>query len=342
MKRDLVNRLRSPVDGGPLRLEDASGGDEISDGDLVDGAGSRFPIVGGVPQFAADLSEDPTFGYKWRLIGDSYGHEGPSRRIRRQWYLDRFGFPDDDELHAFLRDRETVLDGGCGSGVDTAFFAESGATVIAVDLNRDAAAAVYRRLGGLPNVHVLQGDIQHLPFAPETFGYISSDQVLHHTPDTRQSFLTLARLLRPDGSIAIYVYRRKGPIREFVDDYLRDRTTAMSAEECFRFSEQVTELGRSLSALDASIHVPAIPLLEVEDGEDDVQRFIYWNVIKCFWNDEYDFAMNAVVNFDWYHPRYAFRHTADEVQGWFAEAGVSVERLDTSLSGISIVGRRST
>jgi SAM-dependent methyltransferase len=189
-------------------------------------------------------------------------------------------------------------------------------------------------------VHVIQGDVQRLPFAAETFDYVSSDQVLHHTPDTFTSFAAIRRLARPGAPVAIYVYRQKGPIREFADDFIRERTTRMSAEDCYAFCRSVTELGRALTNVRAEVDVPEpIPMLAIEAGPQDVQRFVYWNVMKCFWNDDYDFETNVIVNFDWYHPHFAYRHTLDEVKGWFDELGLELERIDESLSGISAVGR---
>lgn len=342
MKESLVSLLRSPGDGSELQLVDAErDGDEIVGGRLVDGAGGEYPIEDGLPLFAADSADDPTFSFKWSIIGDTYGHEQATRASRRAWYLERFGYASEDALGEAVRDR-VVLDAGCGSGVDTSMFADCGATVVGVDLSREAAYATYRQAGSRPNVHVIQGDVQRLPFAPGTFDYVSSDQVLHHTPDTFTSFAAIRRLLKPSGEIAIYVYRVKGPIREFVDDYVRERTTKMSAEECYAFCRSVTELGRALSGLHADVDVPEpIPLLQIEAGAQDVQRFVYWNVMKCFWNDDYDFETNVVINFDWYHPHYAYRHTADEVTGWFEQLELELVLLDVSLSGISAIGRGS-
>ena len=343
MKEELLSWLRSPADGSKYRLEgEVRNDDEIVSGVLSDDAGSHIEIVDGVPCFAPELADDPTFGFKWRRIGDSYGHAEPSRSTRRRWYLDRFGFPDEGILHSFLAAGGTVLDAGCGSGVDTSLFSESGATVIAVDLSRDAASATYRRVGQRANVHVLQADVRHLPFAPASFGYVSSDQVLHHTPDTGAAFAAVGALVAPGGSLAVYVYNRKAPLREFADDFIRERTTAMGNEECWEFSRQITTLGRELSRTGARITLPgAIELLGFAAGEHDVQRFVYWNVLKCFWNEEYDFDLNVAVNFDWYHPRWAHRHTPDEVTGWYERAGVAVERLHELESGIAALGFRA-
>ena len=69
-----------------------------------------------------------------------------------------------------------------------------------------------------------------LPFAPGTFDFVSSDQVIHHTPDARRAFADLAALLAPGGVFAVYVYRVKAPLRELADDWIRERATVMEPE----------------------------------------------------------------------------------------------------------------
>lgn len=342
MKSRLLEHLRSPDDGSPLELDaEECSGDEIITGSLRDAAGTRFPIREGVPLFAEELSDDETFGFKWTKIGASYGHEEPSRRRRQEWYLERFGYATRDALLDQLHGRDWILDAGTGSGVDAAVFAESGRTVVAADLSRHAALATYRSLGHLDNVNVIQADIHRLPFAEGHFDYISSDQVLHHTPDTETAFKSVARYLAPGGRILIYVYNRKGPIREFSDDFIRAALVGKPPEEAYEVCRQLTLLGKALSDLHVDVELPeAIPLLEIPAGTHDVQRLFYWNVLKCFWNDEYDFELNVMINFDWYHPKWAFRHTREEVEGWFDDLDLEIERAATVPSGISVVGSR--
>jgi SAM-dependent methyltransferase len=188
----------------------------------------------------------------------------------------------------------------------------------------------------------VQGDILDLPFRPESFDFVSSDQVIHHTPDPSRAFAELAGLLRPGGHIAVYVYRVKAMLRELADTELRKLTTRMSVEECMEFSEQITELGRELSRTGATVKLErGVPLLGIEPGEHDVQRLVYWTFLKAFWSDDFSERLNTLVNFDWYHPPYASRHTEDEVRGWCADAGLEVEHRDLSESGISVLARRS-
>lgn len=341
MKTAVIELLRSPIDRSSLILETASRTNgEVVSGELIDGSGNSFPIVNGVPLFAREAGKDETFSFKWKLIGDSYGHEEKTRFTRQNWYLERFGFNSRSQLINFLREKKMILDAGTGSGVDAAMFSESGAIVIANDLSQDAAAATYCHLGHLPNVHVLQADLNHLPFAPAVFDYISCDQVLHHTPNTQQSFSALVKHLRKGGHLALYVYKRKSPIREFTDDFLRSFTTQMTPEDCYEFCKTLTYLGKALSELKAEVVIPNdIPLLGIKAGRQDVQRFFYWNVMKCFWNGDYDFTTNVIINFDWYHPKYAWRHTPDEVKSWFENHGLEIERLNVVESGIAVLGR---
>ena len=86
-----------------------------------------------------------------------------------------------------------------------------------VDLSRAVEAA--RDLAGeLPAVRVAQADLFRTPFASGSFDLIYSLGVLDHTPNPRRAFLELARLLRPGGKIAVWVYHRERPALERIMD----------------------------------------------------------------------------------------------------------------------------
>lgn len=79
-------------------------------------------------------------------------------------------------------------------------------------------------------------------------------------------------------------------------------------------SEQLSELGKRLQALKVEFESPAIPLLGIKGGKYDIQRFIYWNFLKCFYNEELGWDTSVVTNFDWYSPSNAKRYTQEEFQ----------------------------
>ena len=348
MKLSLVSFLRCPVTGEALRLVDPPPGgaeDEILSGRLASDSGREYEIVEGVPvlldpsQWVPEQSETrASFSEKWKRA-PNYREDTKPHYVR--WYLERYGHGDLDGLQRFLEDKRFILDAGTGQGRDAELYAtNSRATVFGVDISEGIHVA-YEGLRHISNLHLVQADLTRLPFPPAFFDFIACDQVIHHTPDTRAAFRALLRHLSR-GHIAIYVYKVKGPIREFCDDFIRSQTVKMSPEECLEFCEAMTRLGKALSELHVDIEIPAdIPLLGIRAGKYDLQRWIYWNVFKCYWNDSMDWTSNLITNFDWYHPLHAHRHAPEEVRSWFEEEGLVVERFSVVESGTSVIGRRA-
>jgi SAM-dependent methyltransferase len=337
MRPALLEILRCPRDGTSL----GQSGDA-----LACSQGHTFPVREGIPRFVADdhdqSATELTFGTKW-------GETAPESKrslaeFQLRWFEQRFGWGDEQGLADHLAGCRRVLDAGAGLGYDAARYARlaTNGDVVAFDLS-SAIDIARRDHGNAPNLHFAQADIMEPPFEARSFDFVVSDQVIHHTPDTVRAFATLAGLVAPGGQFSVYVYRRKGMIRELVDDHVRAVTSAMPVEECMEFSEQVTELGRELSHLNATITLEkGIPLLGIPPGEHDVQRLVYWHVMKCYWNDDWDERLCMQTNFDWYHPPYATRHDEDEVRGWCKAAGLDVVHLDVVESGISVRAERPT
>jgi ubiquinone/menaquinone biosynthesis C-methylase UbiE len=344
MKHKLLNYIVCPVEGFPLKLERNG---EVVKGEVVEGvlsckAGHKFPIRGGVPRLLLPEALESTmqqtqesFSAKWKRIPD-FGFEESSRDFYVNWYLQKYGFGDMKNLKSFLKNKKHILDAGTGLGRDAMLYAKNTrGQVFALDISSSIENA-YHHVGHLPNVHLIQADLTALPFPDSLFDYIASDMVIHHTPNTQKSFESLYRCLLFGGEIAFYVYKKKGPIREFCDDFLRNHYTQASEEECYTFSRAMARLGKQLSNLNINIEITEeIPILNIKAGQYDLQRFIYWNIFKCYWNDGLEFDANVMTNFDWYSPKYAHRHTPEEVRKWCEKLGLKNIFFDVSDSGIS-------
>ena len=258
------------------------------------------------------------------------------------WILRRNGFESPAALRGYLADKRRVLDAGCGNGRVTALLrrlsSPDATEIVGIDLV--AADIARRNLVGERNVRFeardLLGDLSGLG----KFDFIYSQEVLHHTNDPSRAFANLCRLLEPDGEIAIYVYRAKAPVREFVDDHVRGQIAGMPYEQAAAHCREITELGRALAQSGAKVKVPAVRVLGIEAGEYDVQRFVYHFFAKCYWNPDVSFEENVMINYDWYHPQLASRHSLTEVEGWFADADLEVIHRFTDLYGITVRGRR--
>lgn len=315
--------------------------DEVISGSLRTVDGRSYSIVGGIPDFVpAEVARTQTvrsFSQKW--AHHSYYREH-TRAFYTQWYLQRYGFLDTDELAAFLADKRTILDAGTGMGRDAANLAQhSRATVWAVDTAREALEAGLRDLQH-PRVAFVRADLNRLPFPDDFFDFINCDQVIHHTPEPRETFENLGRKLKPGGEICCYVYKKKGPVREFTDDYVRGQIAALPVNEALKICEGITRLGRTLADVKVDVEIEEdIPLLGISKGKLDLQRFFHWNVMKCFWNEQFDFHTNNIINLDWYHPENCHRFEPEAFAEWFAR-GWDIQAWDVQDAGISCRARK--
>ena len=278
-----------------------------------------------------------TFDRKWGEKWQRFGFEGESgTKSFREWWYRKYNWTV-DSLAEFLAKQQRILDAGCGTGHDVAMFAElTDGVVYGLELAPLACEVATRNVGHRHNAKIICGDILAPPFELESFDFIAAEGVLHHTPSTKAALLSLVRLLRPGGLIQFYIYKKKAPLRERTDDYLRDAMSEMPFDICAEACEGLTALGKALSNLNATIELPPIPLLGVKGGKYDLQRFIYYHFIKCFWNDEMTWDENVLVNVDWYNPQYAHRHTPTEVLEWCAEFGLHIASISVDESGIAV------
>ena len=188
---------------------------------------------------------------------------------------------------------------------------------VGVDISA-AIDAACERLGGIEGTSFVQADVLALPFRPASFDLVFSEGVLHHTPSTEAAFKALVALLRPGGEIMVYVYRRKAPAREFVDDYVRERIAGLPPEEAWDPLRPLTRLGQALAELETEVEVPEdVELLGIPKGVLRRPAARLLALREAVLEPDMTFEENNHVNFDWYHPRYAHRHTEDEVRGWF-------------------------
>ncbi len=268
------------------------------------------------------FAHSSVFSEKWERYGDS-GEQEKLYAFQLDWYLKLYGFAHEDELAEFLRRFDVIFDAGCGLGYKAAWFASLAPHALVIGMDYSAAAAqAAEAYTDVPNLVFLRGDIARTGFAGGSVGYVSCDQVIMHTEDPEATFKELSRITASGGEFACYFYTRKALPRELVDDYFRLHCKEVSTDQLWEMSEQLTDLGERLSALEVTFDAPEIPLLGMKGGPIDIQRFIYWNFLKCFWNEELGRETSVVTNFDWYSPSNARRFSEQEVRAIVQAGGL--------------------
>jgi len=250
-----------------------------------------YPVARGVPRFVGGSAYAASFAYQWNRFRsvqlDSMNGTRESERALRA----ATGWGPEDYLGRL------VLDAGTGAGRYAEVAARHGATVFGVDLS-EAVEAAYQNVGRHPRVHLVQADIFALPFRPGTFDLAFSIGVLHHTPDPGGAFERVARMVRPGGKLAVYVYAHPGAVRVF-PDAIRTVTRRLPPW-------MMSGLAALAVPLYPAYRLPLLgPLLQVV-APISMHR---------------DWRFRWLDTFDWYTPRYQWKHTHPEVFDWFRACG---------------------
>jgi len=284
-----------------------------------------------------------TFDFKWKKR-EAYDTK-VVQDATRNWHIQKYLGGDITLLEKMLTPGLKVLDAGCGSGVSANLFFSDYINKIhylGVDISAAVDVAQQRFDENGFKGEFLQADLMNLPFNEPTFDLIFSEGVLHHTDSTEKAIRYLSTLLLPGGKFLFYVYKEKGPIREFSDDYIRNYLRNLDDQQAWDALIPLTKLGHALGKMNVSIDVPeAIPYLGIPSGKIDLQRFIYWYVFKAYYRPEYSYEEMNHVNFDWYRPLNCHCQTPDQLKKWCSEAGLLIERMNVEEAGITIVAKKT-
>ena len=233
--------------------------------------------------------------------------------FQRRWYLKLYGFETEDNLKVFLQNKEIILDAGCGLGYKAAWFAKISPNSLVIGMDFSDSVNVAKELyKDIPNLFFVRGDIANTGIKSQMLDYVSCDQVIMHTEYPEITFKHLSDILNVGGEFSCYVYAKKALPRELLDEHFRTYTKDLTHQQIWDLSEQMTKLGKMLSDLNIEVDFPDMPALGIKGGKQDLQRFLYWNFFKCFWNKDLGWDTSISTNFDWYSPSNAKRYSEEE------------------------------
>jgi ubiquinone/menaquinone biosynthesis C-methylase UbiE len=229
-----------------------------------------------------------------------------------------------------------ILDAGCGGGDKTHSMSKINQNCYfwGADLSNELETKS-KEVKDLHNIEYIRSDIAELPFKNDFFDLIICDQVLHHTENPQNTLFEFNRLLKQGSELLTYVYNKKADPRELLDQYFIDERN-FNADDLFDMSLELTILGKFLQENFKGEHdFPGVSLINIPAERKSLQRFIYDNFIKCFYNSEMGFNQSVLVNYDWYIPDIAYRYSLDEFKDMCKVAGFEFIYLHTEPSCIS-------
>jgi SAM-dependent methyltransferase len=235
------------------------------------------------------------FSFEWDNHAQGGKTWGMELSDRVQWFfLEPLRIP-----VAELRGK-VMLDAGCGNGSQSVAYTAQGLEVIAVDLSSGLEHGyAYRRLhpGADPaKVHFVQANLQKPPLASDSLDIIHSAGVLHHTPNTLQTFRALRPLLKPGGTFYVWLYKYEKWVTPLVNS-IRAVSTRIPPSTFARLAQLL-----------------AIPFIG------------FCNTVNALGIRAYPRQTRgeaALALMDIFGAPYAYYHSFEEVEKWYKAAGFS-------------------
>ncbi|HEV7903662.1 MAG TPA: methyltransferase domain-containing protein [Pyrinomonadaceae bacterium] len=334
----------------PLKTASAGSPEEITEGLLSCPRSHWFPVVRGVPRMLPDalaehwetlqpllpkplptellpLAEiarafDGRVNYD-RQTRENFSHEWDNHDLggstwgmklsdRVEWF-----FLNPIRLSAEELRGKVMLDAGCGNGSQSVAYTAHGLEVIAVDLSsglEHGQAFRHKHAGADPaRVHFVQANLQQPPLKPATLDIIHSAGVLHHTPDTLQTFRALRPLLKPRGTFYVWLYKYEKLVTPVVDT-LRAVTTRVPPRQFARIADWMS-----------------VPFIGFCKTVNKLGLRVYPTMSR---------REAALALMDIFGAPYAYYHTFAEVAEWYGAAGFTeVWPCNDDRRGFGVCGR---
>jgi ubiquinone/menaquinone biosynthesis C-methylase UbiE/uncharacterized protein YbaR (Trm112 family) len=333
-----------------VQAETITRGEEISEALLSCPSEHWFPVVRGIPRMLPDSLEEhwptleplvpsPAPDALQRFVA-TRGLQGRNANYDRRT---RANFSEEWDHHDLggktwgmtLQDRvrwffveplripmgalagKVMLDAGCGNGSQSVAYTKLGLEVIAVDISSGlehghAFGKLYE--GGDPaKVHFVQGDLQRPPLTPASLDLIHSAGVLHHTPNTKNTFRALRPLLKPGGAFYVWFYKYE-PLVTPVVNTMRAVTTRIPS--------------RTFASISRMMAAPFIGFCKTVNALG-IRSYTTMSKREA-----------ALALMDIFGAPYAHYHSYEEGEGWYrAEGFTEIWGANEGRRGFGVVGR---
>jgi SAM-dependent methyltransferase len=311
LKPNLLTYLVCPSCNSELSLSATSSeAGEVIEGDLRCSRCNRsFPVIRGVPRFSdlGSIEKDK------QQTAENFGWQWTHFTQEDTLYSDQFLGWLQPVTPDFFQNK-VVLEGGCGKGRHTQLAAQWGAQdVIGIDLSA-AVDSAYVATRELPNAHIVQTDIYNLPFK-QAFDYAFSIGVLHHLPDPKAGFESLASKVKPRGHISAWVYGAEN--NEWITRWVNPVREKLTSKVNQRALLQLSKIPAASVYLATKLIYG--PLNRSRSGEAIARHLFYNEYMKAIasfgWREQHTIVFDHLV------APTAFYLSREEFEMWWRDIG---------------------
>jgi len=217
---------------------------------------------------------------------------------------------------------QCILEAGSGAGRFTEILVRTGAEVYSFDYST-AVDANYLNNGHNKNLHLFQGDIFNIPFAPGSFDKVICLGVIQHTPDPAKAFASLASQVKPGGELVIDVYRDDLFARLQWKYLLRPMTKRLDKNKLYKVISRL-----------APVLVPAARILRQIAGRAGARLVPIVEYSHLGLPEKLNKEWAVLDTFDMLSPEYDYPQSLAAVQGWFEKAGFIEVQVRNGLNGV--------
>ncbi len=285
--------------------------------------GHVWAIRNGIPRFVDSQGYAGAFGFQWARHAQTQLDSHNGLTLSRDRWFGVTGWPQ-------RMDGERMLEAGSGPGRFTEVAAATGADLVtfdystAIDQNRE-------NNGRFPNVTFAQGDLLAPPVAPASFDRVFCLGVLQHLPSPDDGFASLAKVVKPGGSLVVDCYQRT-PIALLHWKYvLRPITRRMPRDRLYAIIERgvppLLPAWKGLRRIGGRYATRLLPIVSYSQLgiPDDLNRA--WSILDTF---------------DMYAPRYDNPRSLATVERWYRRHGFVDVEVAYGPNGIIGRGRKAS
>jgi len=307
---------------------------EITEGLITCKCGRSYPIIGGVPRcLPPELQQEVVARYPQFYVRNeprmgshlSAGQRDEVAKLKAQT-MSSFGYEWNEfstyDAQNFLElvypitkeyfSGKLGLDCGCGAGRHTKEAVSYGAEMVAMDLSW-AVDAAYQKNLPTARAMVIQCDVFNMPLIKDSFQFIYSLGVLHHTTNPPKSFDSLVPLLAPGGGIMVWIYSNTRTVTRFLLKVVRMVTLRLP-------NVVIKWLSFGAACLDYGIFVWPYKVLRNVPGLGNLLDLIAPPRVKGY--AKYDFHVSYTDWFDRLSYPCVHYYSGEQVREWYERNGL--------------------